>query len=150
MSKGDRDARVLQDVTGARYSTCLARVRALRGVLVGAEEDALDVFMVRVEKLPDHQPGQTRCVTCLGLTKTLDAQSKPKCDFRDAHDAVADLPTGNRCGAPAAHRIEWADGRFSFGCEAHLEIDDSASVKPIGIVPLNDNPVVTADDCGCL
>ena len=29
MSKGDRDARVLQDATGAKYTTCLARVRGL-------------------------------------------------------------------------------------------------------------------------
>jgi hypothetical protein len=29
MSKGDRDARVLQDATDARYTTCLARVAVL-------------------------------------------------------------------------------------------------------------------------
>lgn len=58
------------------------------------------------------------------------------CDFCDAHDLGADLPAGNRCGAQATHRIEWADGRFSFGCAAHLNIDDSATVKPINIAPL--------------
>jgi hypothetical protein len=59
------------------------------------------------------------------------------CDFHDSHDLAADLPTGNRCGAPASHRIDWSDGRHSLGCEAHLEIDDAATVKPIGIVPLD-------------
>jgi hypothetical protein len=61
----------------------------------------------------------------------------PSCDFHDAHDRVADRPTGNRCGAPATHRIEWADGRHSFGCGEHLEIEDAATVKPIRIVPIN-------------
>jgi len=60
----------------------------------------------------------------------------PQCDFRDAHDKATDTPTGNRCGAPATHRIEWEDGRYSFGCDAHLEIDESATVKPARIVPL--------------
>jgi hypothetical protein len=62
VSKGDKDARVLQDATGARYMTCLARVRALRGLRF---EKALDTFMNSVDLLPDLIEGQTRCVTCL-------------------------------------------------------------------------------------
>jgi hypothetical protein len=68
MSKGDRDARVLQDVTGAKYMTCLARVRALRALAPppdGRGVAALDSLMDRVEVLPDLVDGQTRCVTCL-------------------------------------------------------------------------------------
>lgn len=61
----------------------------------------------------------------------------PTCDFHDSHDPVNDRPTGNRCGAPATHRIEWADGRHSFGCAAHLVIEDAATVKPISIAPIN-------------
>lgn len=62
MSKGDKDARVLQDATGARYMTCLARVRALRALRF---EKALDTFMDSVDVLPDLIESQTRCVTCL-------------------------------------------------------------------------------------
>jgi hypothetical protein len=68
MSKGDRDARVLQDVTGAKYMRCLARVRALRALAPppdGRGAPALDSLMDRVEVLPDLVDGQTRCVTCL-------------------------------------------------------------------------------------
>lgn len=64
------------------------------------------------------------------------------CDFRDAHDVVTDTPAGNRCGAKATHRIEWEDGRYSFGCDVHLEIDEAATVKPIAIKPL---PIGGAD-----
>jgi hypothetical protein len=63
MSKGDRDARVLQDVTGARYTTCLARVRSLRALADGRAH--LDSFMAGVDALPDLINGQLRCVTCL-------------------------------------------------------------------------------------
>jgi hypothetical protein len=74
MSKGDKDARVLQDATGAKYTTCLARVRALRALVpIPMEtsngqrfERALDSFMqLGVEALPDLIDGQTRCVNCL-------------------------------------------------------------------------------------
>lgn len=61
-----------------------------------------------------------------------------ECDFHDAHDQRTDRPMGNRCGAPATHRIEWADGRYSLGCADHLKIDDAATVKPIRIVPLGE------------
>jgi hypothetical protein len=61
-----------------------------------------------------------------------------KCDFHDSHDLAADVPTGKRCDVPATHRIVWVDGRHSFGCGAHLAIDDAAMVKPIAIVPLNE------------
>lgn len=43
MSKGDKDARVLQDATGAKYMTCLARVRDLRALASAIYE--LDSFM---------------------------------------------------------------------------------------------------------
>lgn len=63
--------------------------------------------------------------------------AEPQCDFHDDHDPVTERPRGNRCGAPATHRIEWADGRrFSNGCGEHLEIDSDASVKPARIVPI--------------
>ena len=74
MSKGDKDARVLQDATGAKYTTCLARVCSLRALApVTMEtsdgqrfENALDSFMqMGVEALPALAEGQTRCVTCL-------------------------------------------------------------------------------------
>jgi hypothetical protein len=74
MSKGDKDARVLQDATGATYSTCLARVRGLRALApITMEtsdghrfERAIDSFMqLGVDALPDLIEGQTRCVTCL-------------------------------------------------------------------------------------
>ena len=70
MSRGDKEARALQDATGARYTTCLARVRALRA-LAAIPETALDSFMNRVEALSDLIEGQLRCVTCLhDLTPT--------------------------------------------------------------------------------
>lgn len=73
MSKGDRDARALQDATGARYTTCLARVRSLRALAPIAMESsdgrrfdhAIDSFMAAVAGLPDLVAGQTRCATCL-------------------------------------------------------------------------------------
>lgn len=65
MNKSDKDARALQDATGARYMTCLVRVKDLRGLWNGTKE--LGVFMTRVKALPDLKPGQQRCVTCLGL-----------------------------------------------------------------------------------
>jgi hypothetical protein len=68
VSKGDHDARVLQDATGAKYMACLARVRSLREI---RPKDVLDSFMDRVDALPDLIDGQTRCVTCLqNLTPT--------------------------------------------------------------------------------
>ena len=73
MSKGDHDARVLQDATGAKYTACLTRVRALRGLtpipMETSEgrrfEKVIDSFMSAVDALPDLVAGQTRCVTCL-------------------------------------------------------------------------------------
>jgi hypothetical protein len=70
MSKGDRDARVLQDATNAKYMACLARIRALRDLAPNALlrdvfPSALDYFMERVDALPDLVDGQRRCVTCL-------------------------------------------------------------------------------------
>lgn len=62
MSKGDQDARVLQDATGARYIVCLTRVRNLR---LGLMLDSIDTFMARVAKLPKLKDGQERCVRCL-------------------------------------------------------------------------------------
>jgi hypothetical protein len=74
MSKGDKDARVLQDATDARYMTCLARVRSLRALAPfpdGSAKMAIDSFINRVEALSDLIEGQTRCVTCLhDLTPT--------------------------------------------------------------------------------
>ena len=61
----------------------------------------------------------------------------PLCDFRDAHDPATDTPTGNRCGKLATHRIEWEDNqRYSFGCSDHIEIDETATVKPSRIVSI--------------
>jgi hypothetical protein len=57
----------------------------------------------------------------------------PRCD---AHDLETDTPCGNSCSAAATHRLEWEDGRFSLGCDAHLEIDPTASVKLTRIVKL--------------
>jgi hypothetical protein len=74
MSRGDKDARVLQDATGAKYTTCLVRVRGLRALApipMESSDDgqrwerALDSFMMGVDSLPDLVDGQTRCVTCL-------------------------------------------------------------------------------------
>lgn len=62
----------------------------------------------------------------------------PQCDHRDEHDMATDTPKGKRCTKSATHRIEWADHRrYSYGCDAHLAIDPSATVKPLRIVPLN-------------
>jgi hypothetical protein len=61
----------------------------------------------------------------------------PQCDYHDDHNEATDTPAGQRCTAQATHRIEWSDGRrYSFGCDAHLEIDNCASVRPIRIVRL--------------
>lgn len=73
MSKGDKDARVLQDATGAKYVTCLSRIRGLRKLAPIEMEcsdgrrftSALDSFMSGVDDLSDLVDGQTRCVTCL-------------------------------------------------------------------------------------
>jgi len=74
MNKSDKDARMLQNATGARYMTSLARVRALRALAPfpdGSAKMAIGSFMNRVEALPDLIDGQTRCVTCLhDLTPT--------------------------------------------------------------------------------
>lgn len=64
-------------------------------------------------------------------------KAEPQCDHHDSHDIATDRPTGKRCDALATHRIEWADGRYSFGCDDHLEIDDAATVKPTAIVELD-------------
>jgi hypothetical protein len=79
------------------------------------------------------EQARARCAEVLNAR----AASGRQCDFHDAHDAVADVPVGNRCVASATHRIEWSDGRYSFGCEAHLAIDESATVKPTRVVPLS-------------
>jgi hypothetical protein len=76
---------------------------------------------------------RARCAEILNARAAID----PVCDFHDAHDAVTYMPTGNRCRALATHRIEWADGRHSFGCAAHLTIDEAATVKPTRFVSLN-------------
>lgn len=73
MSKNNKDARALQEVTGARYTTCLTRLRDLRALApIPMEssdgrrfESALDSFMAGVGALSDLATGQTRCVTCL-------------------------------------------------------------------------------------
>lgn len=70
------------------------------------------------------------------LNKQLAIDEGPQCDFRDAHDAATDTPTRNRCDAAATHMIEWADGRYSFGCSDHLTIDKAATVKPARFVPI--------------
>jgi len=44
-----------------------------------------------------------------------------RCDWHPEH--VDDRPSGERCGAPASHRIVWLDGSYSHGCSSHLEID---------------------------
>lgn len=62
MNKGDQDARVLQEATGARYIVCLTRVRNLRLGIVG---DSINAFMAKVEALPTLKDGQERCVRCL-------------------------------------------------------------------------------------
>ncbi len=61
MSKADRDARVVQDATGARYTTCLRFVRVKRTEGPAAFED----YMSRVDDLADLLDGQERCLTCL-------------------------------------------------------------------------------------
>lgn len=81
MSKSDRDARILQSATGARYVTCLARVRDLRtlapipilhaglpipAVIERRFHTALGLFMERVAALPAlAADDQVRCVICL-------------------------------------------------------------------------------------
>ena len=73
MSKNNKDARKLQEVTGARYTTCLTRLRDLRALApIPMEssdgrrfESALDSFMMGVDALSDLVNGQSRCVTCL-------------------------------------------------------------------------------------
>ena len=65
---------------------------------------------------------------------------RERCDYRYAHNLTTDLPFGPRCESAATHRIEWTDGRYSMGCDDHLTIDDSASVKPKSITPLRDVP----------
>jgi hypothetical protein len=59
-----------------------------------------------------------------------------RCDYRDAHDPVTDQPMGKRCESDATHMIKWEDGRYSYGCGQHLEIEDSATVKPVSILSL--------------
>src|SRR5512143_857409 len=71
-----------------------------------------------------------------GLCKTR-AEAPPLCDHREGHDLVLDEPIGKRCDQAATHRIEWEDGqRYSYGCDAHLTIDEAATVKPSRIVKL--------------
>ena len=59
MSKGSHTARTLQQLTGRRYTTCLARIRDFRDSL------ERDTYMVRVAALPSLRTGQLRCLTCL-------------------------------------------------------------------------------------
>ena len=59
MSRGDKAARLLQQATGARYTTCLAHLRGF------ATADARGAFMTRVVALPALQPGAQRCAECL-------------------------------------------------------------------------------------
>lgn len=67
----------------------------------------------------------------------VDDPDKPeRCQYRYAHDMATDLPAGKQCEQNATHQIDWEDGRHSFGCADHLEIEDTATVKPIAIVPL--------------
>lgn len=63
-----------------------------------------------------------------------------QCDYREQHDPVTDRPMGKRCTHEATHKIVWEDGRYSFGCEDHLEIEPTATVKPRAIVPLAEVP----------
>lgn len=80
-----------------------------------------------------------------------------RCDFHDAHDPVTDKPTGNRCTKDATHKMTWEDGRFSFGCDAHLDIEPQATVKPIATEKLvvihgwtqEDLDKATCDKVGC-
>lgn len=63
-----------------------------------------------------------------------DRSTWTRCDWHPEH--INDRPAGERCGAPATHRIVWLDGskRFSYGCAAHLELDPEAPphmVEPI-------------------
>lgn len=60
-----------------------------------------------------------------------------ECDYRYEHDTVNDRPAGKQCSQDATHVITWQDGRFSFGCADHLEIERAATVKPVSIAPLS-------------
>ena len=64
MSNSDKDARALQDATGAKYTVCLSYVRQLR------TSGNLDAFMDRVDDLDDLAPGQIRCIRCLANIHT--------------------------------------------------------------------------------
>lgn len=63
-----------------------------------------------------------------------------RCDYRSEHDLVTDTPTGDRCTAQATHVITWSDGRYSRACDAHLEIDASATVMPASIATIGRDP----------
>lgn len=65
------------------------------------------------------------------------APAPVRCDWHPEHGAD-DMPTGQRCDATATHRIVWLDGsnRFSYGCDAHLELDPAA--PPVRIEKLSD------------
>ena len=117
-----------------------AQIRALRDRYAGTGDGdkhhhaLIALGERRAARGETRQMSRARCAALLNARST--RAKEPLCDFRDSHDLATDQPTGNGCSARATHRIEWADGRYSLGCGAHLEIDDSASVKPIRIVPL--------------
>lgn len=59
-----------------------------------------------------------------------------RCDFRHSHNLTTDKPMGEQCDKEATHRISWEDGRFSFGCDDHLDIEPQSSVKPTATAKL--------------
>lgn len=61
-----------------------------------------------------------------------------RCDWRAEHSAD-DRPTGDRCGAPATHRIVWLDGtnRYSHGCGDHLKLEPGAPPHRIEKLPVS-------------
>lgn len=60
-----KDARVLQDATGAKYQACLTEVRRRRALRDWA---AYEAFYDRVDALPDRdEDGPVRCIRCLQL-----------------------------------------------------------------------------------
>lgn len=56
-----------------------------------------------------------------------------RCDHHDEHDQATDKPTGKRCEARATHVLYWSDGRYSMGCDEHLEIEPGHDPHLIGI-----------------
>lgn len=121
-------------------------VQAMKLTLLCAQASVMDIFIQTIPAMLDWsdvralwpQIGHPRAdpdlaaldVSERGTITRYRGLPVPQCDYRDAHDPVTDRPIGNRCPSHATHRIEWEDGRYSYGCDAHLEIDPSASVKP--------------------